>query len=342
MILQKSELRAFKQSTAAIKTNQVIPVLAYLLLDGNKLIKNNLEAFIIEEITVDNTEKLLIDEKTLYNFLDFTTGDTISLTHDTEKIIFAAGGKTTSHPICNEPFQLNKPDGDEIFIDFDSATISSLQIASNFIDESDIKTARDYVMVGNSMVCASNGFIAYFNMCEKLNSDLFLVLDRKVCQSLNGLLRVSFAQNDSYYFFESEKTLFGFVKPIIEYFDMRFVNKNETDKFFSANKDELIRFNNMCSSQMTSAFVSSVMEFENKLLRLSFYDSGYDMKINSEVEIDFCTEERIEKFAYNSRFLNRILSAIPDEQIFIYRQEKSILISNKTNSYTTFIQGLII
>lgn len=107
MTVKTSDILEFQRNCAAIKTNALLSVLSYLLLDENRLTKNNLAAFVTQQIETDNKEKILIDEKELFSFASFTDDEVFNIELSGMNVVLIDSTSQTSHPACFDEFPLN-------------------------------------------------------------------------------------------------------------------------------------------------------------------------------------------------------------------------------------------
>src|SRR5438477_596157 len=101
MILNVQQLKRFFSNASTIKTNKVMQILEYIKIDNDKIIKTNLTAYVVMEITPTG-ETLLIDEKTLSAIVKATTADTITVTVKNNKGLLSDGVNNMSFLLSEE------------------------------------------------------------------------------------------------------------------------------------------------------------------------------------------------------------------------------------------------
>src|SRR4051812_20145433 len=78
MQLKVTEIKRFVANASMIKSRGVLPVLDYILIKDDKIIKTNIDAFISMDIQ-STSETLLIDENVLSILIKKTTAEVINV-----------------------------------------------------------------------------------------------------------------------------------------------------------------------------------------------------------------------------------------------------------------------
>lgn len=332
MKLLTSELKQFKSRSSFIKQTNIMPILDYLKFDKGAVTKNNLGSFITQEINCDGS--FLIHERVLMNLVDNTTAKEIEVIIGEKNIKISDGSTTLTSPTDNiDLFPKNdKADGEVTTIP--EGVMESIAIASKFIVDEDLIQVKMFVFVGNGYVCGSNGVIAYIEKIKDKTPNM--VLPKDVVSAIGKYGEVDFSENKSYYFFSSGNCKIGFSKPEFKFYDMTPFGKiPENLPAFSAEKSEIIKFNDICLSSSPSKDKTSSMNLNGKL-HLERIDSDFGIEVSKDVEAQ---GEAAHKFNFNPSQLNTLLKFVPDEMLTFYQDESKYYITG-TSGFVSLIMEI--
>src|SRR4051812_895986 len=79
MKLKTAEIRRFFSNCSTIKSKGVLPVLDYIKVDNDKIIKTNLTAYVVMNISPTG-KTMLISENVLNGIIKQTTADSVEIT----------------------------------------------------------------------------------------------------------------------------------------------------------------------------------------------------------------------------------------------------------------------
>lgn len=330
MKLSLTTLQKFRSDAAHIKTNPIIPILSYIKFENGNIIKNNLREFIIQECD-GITDNFLIDEKILFNFLSVASGD-ISFKVTAKKITITDGNITVTSPTEDiTQFPTTTANFDDL-VNLNDEVLSAIGIAAKFITEDETNPIKSHVFIGNDHVAASDGFIAYLN---NVGSVPAMVLDKLTAQKIGSLPVCFHTQTESYNFFCSTKTTYGFIRPEQKFFDLSPMLKVPEDISFSIKKDALIKFNEACITSSPAKSITSRLEIIDGVLVLTMKDADYSIDVNQRIPL----EGNADTFGYNPTLMNRLLKAVPDSDLKFYQGSNKYFI--KGSNFTSLIMELV-
>jgi hypothetical protein len=333
MKLLVSELKSFKSNSSSIKTRNTLPILSYLKFTKGAVTKNSLSEFIVQKITCD--DEMLIDERLLMNFVDNTDAKEITVTKKGNRVTITDGETDIVSPTEDITFYPVNSSTEDDSILFDDQVMSAISVASNFIIDEQIHTARSMVFVGKDYVIGQNGSVGY---AEKIGKGFpEICLYKEMLNAIKKFTEVQFSQNDSYYFFESGDCKFGFSKPELKFTDCTRVGTSKIDDLpkFSASRRELKRFNDLCiSSSLTALKISSLTM--NGGLNLEMIDTDRELGISRKIE---ATGTGNGKLHYNPEMMNILLKNVSDEIITFHQAENHCYITGDSG-FQSLLMGM--
>lgn len=337
MILKTSDLRAFKANGATIKQNGILPILAYVKVEKESITKNNLESFLTQKITYDG-KPFLIEEKILNNFIDNTSAEEINLIIKGNSITLSADdiasvksdlGDLTSFPVAAEP------EGDLLKFDYD--ILELIITASRFLsDEKDDPEYKKNAFLGNGMITASDGFIAYKATIDESFKDIYL--PKSTIQGISKLASCDYSESASYHFFETPFLRYGFIKPEHKWTDLSsFFNIPIDIPSFEIDKQQIVSFNDLAIANRVSKDAITKVLIEPGAMALSMNDSSYNIEQDWRINIEGGVKG---SFGYNPVLFNRLLKSIPDDKITVHQIPGRYYITG-TGNYVTLIMELV-
>lgn len=321
MKLLTKQLKTFNSIAGGMKQNNVLPILSYLKFDDGYITKNNLESFVTME--ADFKGKCLIDEKILMSVVNSTSEDVIEISVKDKSVIISYGAKKTVSPTDD---MINFPANDEAKckeIELSPEIIKAVKIASNFTVERENVPFTSCVFIGNGIVAASTGFVAYAEKASKKLPEI--VVERNAAAAIKNFESVSYSENDSYRFYTNHIFKFGFIKTDVKFYDMRpfSVLPKDVEEKNSINKKELLEFCDICVSSSGGRPISA--NLKGKMLTMVDADYGINHEHPISVELP--------EFNFNPSIMSKMLKSLPNEEI--------ILIRSKDRYYVTGESGYV-
>lgn len=314
MILLTSELRAFKQACIGLKQNDILPILAYLKIDKGAITKNNLNSFVVADITYKG-KPFVIEERILMDYCSRATGD-ITVTLEGTTVTLKADGvskvKSETMPLSDFP---TISDAVSEQIELGDNVLTQIGIASKFVDEDAVNPAAQYVFIGDMGIRASNGFIGYSLGVE---TTLRAYFNLETCKAISKLDNVKYSDNPSYHFFESEGLRYGFVKPEYKYIDISLFFKLPEIEPFIVDKAEWVQFNDQAIVNAVSKVATTLLTIEPGRMDLKMKDNSYNIEQDNSIAITGGIDG---SFGYNPMLLNRILKAVSESTLNVYQSK---------------------
>lgn len=334
MKIKVSDLKRFKSNASSLKVNRLLPILSYIKFADGEVTKNSQHSFFTQKIN-GITEPFLVDEKTLMNFVDNTQSEDIDIKIKDHRVFITDGKIKISAPtedvsIFPEPDK-NVNDKFEI----SSELMSSIKIASTFIFTDESEPNRSNVFVGEGVVGASNGFVAFVDKADE-NCPSFLI-SKRICNSVLSMDKVKMSQTEKFIFFESDTSMFGFIKteyPFINFSKFLQYDK-DSEKKFEVNKHEFIRFNDMAMSSTPAVVVTAKITCDNGLLKMDMNDSAYERHVVSEVGVEGFIEG---EFEYQPHHMNQLLRNMPGNDMTFYQSENKLFVTGEGGSTSLIMQ----
>jgi hypothetical protein len=183
------------------------------------------------------------------------------------------------------------------------------------------------VFVGNGIVGASSGFVAYVDKADEVLPNI--ILEKAALSALKGMEFVMFQQNETYTFFSTGSFRYGFIKKDTKFVDMGRFGVLPDEKSYLADKNEILRFcdaiNNICTGRVV---ISKIAEGKLSMIDAD-YGINYEKPLSSEVP----------DFSFNPSMMARLLKSLPDEQIKIIKSTNKFYITGE-GSYVSLIMEL--
>jgi DNA polymerase III sliding clamp (beta) subunit (PCNA family) len=327
-----ADIRSLKKNAGHIKKNGIIPILDYIKFDNGTITKTNLNEFVVQESNFNGS--FLIEERILFNFIEYTKATDISFSADGKKITISDGSqKTTStqgdialYPVTEEPPKETVALTDTILKLFGAA--------AKYTREEQHDLVISHIFIGGNAIMASDRYIAFY---KKVDRELpNTAIPRSVAERVSSIDPTNFSQNEKKLFFKSGKVLYGFQKTEATYVDMRKFFNYEKDTSFHAPKSELIAFNDLCLSMAPLKYCHPTLEIENGKLLLSAIDGEYGVDNEKEIEVVGKMES---KFKYDAAQLNRLLKTAPDDELTFIRVNRIMYITGDSG-FTSLIMEL--
>lgn len=335
MKIKVADLKSFKANAAFIKQNSIIPVLSYLKFQDGAITKNNLSAFLIQKIG-KSKEAFLVDEKILMSFIDNTSDEEIEIKLDNKRVMISDSTTKDYSPteeIINFPSNEDSPEDQT---EFDLDVLSAIKITSAFIMPDGDMPAKSHIFIGKKAVAGSNGFVAYIETFKKELPEV--VLKKDTAAAVSKFDTVNFSQTERYHFFENGNCKYGFIKPDYPFFDLTvFGTFNKKSPKFTINKNDFIRFNDICISSSVIKTMTANFTIAGVQLKLTMKDADYERDIVKDVVIEGKMEG---EFMFMPIYMNQLLKNVPDTDLTFY-QEKDKYYVTGDSGFTSLIMATV-
>lgn len=325
MKLQTNELKKFLSVTSSMKQNGILPILSYIRFQDGIITKNNLEQFV--EMESNFKGQCLIDERVLMSFVNSISGNEIDVQISTTNVLLTCGKDKTKSPTDNiADFPVSQFDEAEE-IELTEEIINKIRVASNFAIERENSPFTSCVFIGNGLIGASNSFIAFV---DKIDSKFpKIILEKNAAGVIKSFNYGFLSQSEERVFFKFGDFKFGFIKKETPFIDFSpFVKVPEADKII-IDKNEIVNFCDSCVAATLSKVVVSKFE-GNKLL---MNDADFGVSREKEISVE------MEHFAFNPSLMNKLLKALPDEEISLQKEGNKLYITG-IGEYVSIIMEL--
>lgn len=326
-----ADIRSLKKNASHIKSKGILPILDYIKFDNGTISKTNINEFVVQESTF--TGAFLVEERILFNFIEYTHATEIVFTSDGKKIILSDGSqKTTSNTdeVALYP-AIEQPPKETV-----SLTDTILKLfgaAAKYTQEQD-DLRKSHIFIGGDTILASDGFIAFY---RKIDRELpKTAIPRSVAERVSSIDPADFSQTEKKLFFKAGKVIYGFQKTEATYFDISSFFKYTKVDSFLAPKSELITFNDMCLSMSKIKICHPFLDIVNNRLLMSAVNSDYGVDNEKEIEVVGKMEK---KFNYDAVTFNRLLKTAPDDEL-TFCLTKGIMYITGDSGFTSLIMGL--
>lgn len=328
-----ADIRLFKKNSSHIKKNGIIPILDYIKFENGTITKTNLNEFVVQES--DFKGSFLIEERVLFNFIEYTRASDISFAVDGKKITLSDGSqKTTSTQgdIALYPVTEESPTEAVMLTD---TILKLFGAAAKYTREDQYDLIISHIFIGDDSILASDRFIAFYRKIDRMLPKT--AIPKSVAERVSSIDPANFSQTEKKLFFKAGKVLYGFQKTEATHVDMRSFFEYEKDSLFHASKAEIIGFNEMCLSMAPLKYCHPTLEVINGKLLLSAIDGDYE--VDNEKEIDVVGKMG-SKFKYDASTLNRLLKTAPDDELTFCRVQGRMYITGDSG-FTSLIMELL-
>lgn len=330
MLLFRSEyLRILQSAFQPVKTGDQFPVLKNLLVTweaaGTEVVftKSNLETVIKKSIPINNPQmvagSMLVTEKILWDFINFTSEEIVSIEIDKLFRVLIKAGKSKISSTTEEAEHFPSTPN----VNRDEAKVINLEycrLVANLVNSEEIYASHPsgYVFLGKNGTCGGDG-IVMFQQKSATHEDEVCLRPHIIAALPNEELR--YASSENYHFFFTEKTEWAFVKTEMKWMSFDKFFDVDYDGGFTVDKVALLKFNNLAVSaalqnarDVTASWVSSK---EQDTIELSMQDEAYNIDITDQIR----TTGEVFDFAFFPLSLSKLLKAIPYETLQIKNVE---------------------
>lgn len=328
-----SDIRSFKKNSSHIKKNGILPILEYIKFDNGTITKTNLNEFVIQESNFKGS--FLIEERVLFNFIEYTNSADISFVADGKKITISDGTQKTT---CTQGDITLFPEMEEAPKETVSLTDTILKLfgaAAKYTYEDQYDLIVSHIFIGGDAILAADRFIAFY---RKIDRELpKTAIPRSVAEKVSSIDPSDFSQTEKKLFFKAGKVLYGFQKTEAVYVDLRKFFDYKKDTSFCISKHDLIGFNEMCLSMSPLKICHPYLDLKNDKLLLSAIDGDYGVDNEKEIDILGHIEN---KFRYDAAKMNRLLKTAPDDELTFCRVDGRMYITGDSG-FTSLIMEIL-
>lgn len=327
MKLKTAELKQFNSIAGGMQQNKLLPILSYLKFDKGQITKNNLESFICMDADFEGS--CLIDEKILFSFVDSTNASEIDVTIKDKSVIISHGKEKMISPTDDIKLFPETLVADGVETELSNDVLKAVKIALNFTMERDNMPQTTSVFIGNGLVGATTGFIAYI---ENIKSEMpEIVMDKNAASFIKNFDTVLFSENERCQFYTNHVFKFGFIKKETPYLNMNpFIALMPKDAVsVEVDKNEIIKFCDTCVNSTTGRVVVAQI-IDDKLV---MNDSGYGIEYEKPLSV------KLENFTFNPVIMSKLLKSIPDEKVNFIRAKGKYYVTG--NGFVSLIMEML-
>lgn len=338
----RSEIESFKIQAAFIKKAESIrPILNYLRIDISgdwcAMMKSNDKSFLVKQTPNDSDDcSFLVDEKILYNFIDFSSEEYIHFEDEGNRIRISDGRGNISSPT-------EKPSGfpsietsDNEFIEIPKLALVTAGICSEVIFDGEIFNAKSFVFLGRGFISASDANIGYMQAIPGFEKEIILRKEVAVC--ISKMNTCKYSGNENYDFFLEDTALFGFSKSEIAFFDITAaIGPIKENIDFSINKQPFIKWNTLCTSSSTNKGGAATFKVSEGVMSLEMVDTKAEITAKSRL---FVTGSKGE-FKFDPVMMSNLLKVVPCEDVFFYPGNNRYYITDINRSFTAAIMLIL-
>ena len=341
--IRKTELDAFRAQAANLKVPSIIPILAFVKIevkgDECSVTKNNNKAFVIRTFQNDSEDcSFLVDEVTLYNFLNFSDAEYINFQLNGNRVRIYdersfVEGVTEKASLYGSLDLSNKE-----WTALPKLALAAAGICSNLIFNGEIADPKSNVFIGKEHVAGTDGMVGYIQKIESGLPDIEIPLRKEIALSISKMNECQYSSNSSYDLFKDQNTLYGFSKGETKFFNLvPLFQQIEQDLSFSIPKSIMTKFCSLCISsiQSKSKLPSATMKMNDGKLILSMEDS--EIKIESFLALN----GSLETFKFNPESMKTLLESLPCEVAYFYPGIKRYYITDLDKTFLSVIMQII-
>lgn len=325
MKLQTNELKKFLGITSSMKQNGILPILSYIRFQDGIITKNNLEQFV--EMEANFKGECLIDERVLTSFVNSISGNEIDVEISKTNVLLTCGKDKTKSPTTDiSEFPISQfEDVEEIELTED--VINKISIASNFAIERENAPYTSCVFIGDGIIGASNSFIAFVDKIDKNFQKI--ILEKNAANVIKSFNYGFLSQSAERVFFKFGDFKFGFIKKDTKFIDFSPFSKVPEIEKVVIDKNEIVSFCDSCIAATPSKVVVAAFD-ENRLI---MNDNEFGVSREKEISVE------VEHFAFNPSLMNKLLKALPDEEVSLQKDGNKFYITGK-GEYVSIIMEI--
>lgn len=349
MKIKVVDLKEFIKRSAKITSNGIIPIYDYLLFEFNKesicITKTNGQTYCKHEIDNDGNEvcSLLIEEKRLTSFVNNTGGEELTFKIKNKQVEISDSVNLVSVPteeVSLFPAFPEQGNSNEA-VSISSEVIKSLNEAKQFRFNGKYETNYSYIYVSKneigSFVFATSGNVFYL---KKFEEDLpAFSLSPESCSMLLPYSNVLYYSSNNYNFFNTGKTIFGFIQSELKSVDFRPVlNSVNRSEWLEIDRKDFVDFSDLV---LSFSFLVPIIRFsfsgENVLANYS--EENYN--VNAERLISAKKNFEADSFNFNASFINMALRCFTGEKIKAFPAFKSYCFESEEEKGLSIVVAIV-
>lgn len=328
-----ADIRSFKKNSSHIKSKGILPIYGYIKFENGTITKASAGEFVVQESSFSGS--FLVEERILFNFIEYTHAPEIIFVADGRKVTLSDGSQKT---VSNQEEITLFPKIDQPPKETVSLTDTILKLfgsAAKYTQEKEDDLRKSHIFIGGDTILATDGFIAFY---RKIDRELpKTAISRYVAESVSTIDPADFSQNENKLFFKTDKVIYGFLKTEATYIDLSGFFKYVKKDSFEASKSDLISFNEMCLSMSKIKICHPYLEIINGKLLMSAVNSDYGVDNEKEIEV---IGEIGDKFQYDATTFNRLLKTAPDDEL-TFSRVKGMMYITGDSGFTSLIMELL-
>lgn len=341
--IRKTELDAFRAQASNLKAPSIIPILAFVKIevkgDDCSLTKNNNKAFVIRTFQNDSDDCiLLVDETTLYNFLNFSDAEYINFELTGNRVKIYDERSFVESPTERAIMYSSLDTSNKEWTSLPKLALAAAGICSNLIFNGEIADPKSNVFIGQGHVAGTDGMVGYIQKIDSGLPDIEIPLRKEIALSISKMNECQYSSNSSYDLFKDQNTLYGFSKGETKFFNLvPLFQKIETDLSFSIPKNILVKFCSLCISSIQSKakLPSATMKMDAGKLILNMEDS--EIKIESFIALN----GNMDPFKFNPESMKTLLESLPCEIAYFHPGVKRYYITDLDKTFLSVIMQII-
>lgn len=305
MKLKVAQIKEFKKIASGIKTNQTLPVLSYLKFENGYITKNNLESFVT--MKADFEGNFLLDEISLFSFIDSITADEIDIEISQTQALFTFGKEKHKSPTEDVSGFLVLPEiTGEAFV-LTPKILNEIKTAALFTQDIENTPYASCIFVGRGLIGACINHMAYTKIMDGLPE---IIIERNSMQILKNFDSLEFVDAGNYTCFSSGNFKIGFIKKDTKFLPLSPFAIVPEGKSVDIEKYEIIKFCDSCITACMGRFIQ--INVENGKMHLA--DSAYGIEKEKPCEL--------EDFGFNPTVMSKLLKSLPDEKITFTKSDR--------------------
>lgn len=348
-----SEVKKFISAAKPIKDTRMLPIYAYVKLEceGTQGVfyKANGTSFVICQInaTFKKNQTLLIEEKTLFGFVHYSSGSEIEISIKGDVVTLNDGTRNISCRSAKiEHFPaIQDKNGEDTYV-MNDEILAALFLAKNHTlppPDAAMRPPASYVhlnSVGKDFyIAAWNGHIAYL---KKFKEQLPVVsLEPETISVFARFPLATYSRCGNYDYFDLGAIAYGFIKNECKTSDLSaFVTNSKHTETFVVSRKPIVDFCEMVINVNSSSVppIVSIEPSKEKIL-MRFQDASENQ--NAEEGVEITGRLSVSEFLFQPKNMLTVLKDLGCEKITISYAHKNFLItSDEDNGYVGSIMQL--
>lgn len=325
------DIKDFKKNSSIIENNSILPIYGFIKFDNGTITKNSKTDFVIQQSNFSGS--FLVEEKVLFNYIEYAESSDILFTIEDKKIIMFDGETKQAcatddinlYPFCEEPPA-------EQF-HFDDAVLKSLGAAVNFTRKDDKDLIISHVFIGNNSIAAADRIIGYL---KQIDSELpQTAIERHTAERISQMRPGYFSETETKCFYKVGNMVYGFSKTEAVYVDLRryfTLTKNER---FIVNKKKISDFNDLSLANSPLKYSWPEFSITNNKMRLFVPDANYSRDGEREIDV---IGSMVGTFKYDAALMNKVLKSAPDEELTFHQSNALFYITGDSGFFALIME----